>query len=111
VRISGLSEKHIVGRLRDEGWSPSRVKGSHQQWYHPRWPHRRVTTTPKMTVHIKRSVFRQAGWNWGEDDENVSDELKRQCTELARENEELRKSLLEMLEMMEALTEKRQDAS
>ena len=117
--IASLSERVIIQRLKSEGWVRKCGKGGHDQWYNDRYPHRRVTTAPASMGsngnNVKRSVFRQAGWQWTDKDgrtlKEVHDENKillKENTELRTENESLRKSLYDMIKMVDVLTDPQQ---
>lgn len=63
-----ISSREIIRRLGKEGWRKVRQRGSHVRFDHPEKPGRRVTVPhPVKTLLPKtlRSIYRQAGWDWG----------------------------------------------
>ncbi|HEX3468481.1 MAG TPA: type II toxin-antitoxin system HicA family toxin [Candidatus Elarobacter sp.] len=56
---------HVRRRLRSEGWTVVRRKGSHEQWKHPRRPGS-VTVAGKEHAVVPpgtlKNIARQAGW-------------------------------------------------
>jgi predicted RNA binding protein YcfA (HicA-like mRNA interferase family) len=61
-----MKVREVLERLRHEGWTLARQRGSHRQFVHVNFPARRVTVAghphldiPKGTLN---SIFKQAGW-------------------------------------------------
>ena len=55
-----------MSRLRRDGWTLRRVRGSHHHFTHPEKPGRVTVAHPVRNIPIGtlRSIFRQAGWEW-----------------------------------------------
>lgn len=64
-----MKVKDIVKRLKAEGWTLARQKGSHRQFVKPGHPGI-VTVSGRDNeqpyVESLRRVFQQAGWDWKE---------------------------------------------
>jgi predicted RNA binding protein YcfA (HicA-like mRNA interferase family) len=58
--------REVLRRLGEEGWELRRQKGSHRQFFHVRFPERRVTVSGHPHLDIPKgtlsSIFNQAGW-------------------------------------------------
>lgn len=105
MSLGSVDDRHILRRLRKEGWRPSRQTGSHLQWWHPDKPHRRVTTvTTGMSPNVKRSVYQQAGWLWQGAEIKLQRETEHELRRLDKENEELRRELHQLLVSIDAWT-------
>ena len=60
----GMDSREIIRRLRDDGWSLARTKGSHHQFKHPQKPGLVTVPHPKRDLPkgTVNSIFPQAGW-------------------------------------------------
>lgn len=62
-----MHSRDVIQRLLAEGWVRQHVKGSHQQFRHPRKPGKVTVPHPKrdLPMGTLRNIYRQAGWQWG----------------------------------------------
>lgn len=59
-----VDSRLIVQRLKREGWSLARAKGSHHQFKHPTKSGRVTVPHPKKDLPLQtvRSIYKSAGW-------------------------------------------------
>ncbi|MSO77233.1 MAG: type II toxin-antitoxin system HicA family toxin [Alphaproteobacteria bacterium] len=62
----GLSSRHVIRMLREDGWAHIGTEGSHWQFKHPMKPGRVTVQHPRRDLPkwILRSIYDQAGWEW-----------------------------------------------
>ena len=63
-----MSSAEVIKRLRREGWTLRNITGSHHHYTHPTKPGVVTVAHPRKDVPVGtlRSIYRQAGWKWGE---------------------------------------------
>lgn len=63
VRVSSLSSKSIIRKLKDDGWFLVHTEGDHAQFKHPTKKGKVTVTHPVKDVPIRtiKSIERQAG--------------------------------------------------
>jgi len=66
--IHMMRSAEVIRRLKSDGWVLHHVKGSHYQFKHPERKGKITVPHPKrdLPAGTLRSIFRQAGWPWGE---------------------------------------------
>jgi len=62
-----MHSRDVISRLLVEGWVRHHVKGSHQQFRHPRKTGKVTVPHPNkdLPTGTLRNIYRQAGWRWG----------------------------------------------
>jgi predicted RNA binding protein YcfA (HicA-like mRNA interferase family) len=55
-------------KLKADGWEVVQIRESHHRFKHPTKPGRVTVPHPKrdLPIGMVRSIFRQAGWQWGQ---------------------------------------------
>lgn len=63
-----MKSAEIIRRLKADGWVLHHVKGSHHQFKHVNKKGKVTVPHPEkdLPVGTLRSIYKQAGWQWGE---------------------------------------------
>ncbi|GGD14985.1 addiction module toxin, HicA family protein [Aureimonas glaciei] len=63
-----LSSRELIRMLEAEGWTYRKSTGDHRHYVPPDKPGKVTVTHPVDTIPIGtlRSIYRQAGWDWGQ---------------------------------------------
>jgi len=65
MQYYGVNSRDVIRRLKAEGWTLARTKGSHRQYRHPERPGLVTVPHPKRDLPkgTLRSIAKQAGWS------------------------------------------------
>ncbi|MCY4601840.1 MAG: type II toxin-antitoxin system HicA family toxin [Acidobacteria bacterium] len=63
-----MSSADVIRRLRRDGWTRRNTTGSHHHYTHRTKPGVVTVAHPRKDVPVGtlRSIYRQAGWKWGD---------------------------------------------
>ena len=63
-----MGSAEVIKWLRRDGWTLRNTTGSHHHYTHPAKPGVVTVTHPRKDVPVGtlRSIYRQAGWKWGD---------------------------------------------